>query len=89
MNLQQTEYSAGQHLENLYENVFEEVYPQIKTQKTGVLSTVIHFLIRVGESENELAQAEEICRKFKLDRKTSLNDDLSISLDTHRSRISK
>ena len=68
-------YLVGKKLEELYQDVFEEIYPQIATQRKGVLSTVIHIILYPEES-----QAKKICQKCEIYH-NDLNDDLSISLD--------
>lgn len=60
----------------MYKDIFAEIYPQIKNQKKGVLSTVIYTILEPDES-----QAEEICNFFKIKSNVLLEDDLSISLD--------
>lgn len=77
MNPQQVGCSPGESLERLYEKVFEEIYPQIKNHKKGVLSTVVYIIL----GENNKSQAQELCQGFKINSKSSLNDDLSISSD--------
>lgn len=69
-------FSVGQNIEKLYQENFEEIYPKIKNQKKGVLSTVIYILL----GANNL-QAKEICQKLKIEDYALLEDDLSISAD--------
>lgn len=76
MNLQEVGCSPGESLERLYEEVFDEIYPQIKNQKIGVLSTVIYTILEADKS-----QAIKLCDYFKIDSKSPLNDDLTISSD--------
>ncbi|MFM7366181.1 MAG: hypothetical protein ACKO11_17145 [Cuspidothrix sp.] len=74
MNLQG--FSPGQRLENLYEDVFDDIYPQIKNQKKGVLSTVIYLILTPEDSK-----AKQICNDLKIESNALLSDDLSISSD--------
>lgn len=76
MNPQEVGYSPGENLERLYDKVFNEIYPQIKNQKKGVLSTVIYTIL-----ETDKLKAQELCDSLKIDSKSPLNDDLSISSD--------
>ncbi|WP_138505717.1 hypothetical protein [Nostoc sp. PA-18-2419] len=73
---QKIEYLVGQSLEKLYEQVFDEIHPQIKNQKRGVLSTVIYTILAPEE-----LQAQEICNVLQIGSQAVLNDDLSISAD--------
>jgi len=73
MNNQKIGYSPDQNLKTIYEKVFEEIYPHIKNQKKGVLSTVIYLI--VPES------ATKICSSFAIDSKALLEHDLLISFD--------
>ncbi|MEA5597518.1 hypothetical protein [Rivularia sp. UHCC 0363] len=76
--------SVGKNLEKLYyEKVFNEIYPQIKHQKKGILSTVIHILLDPEES-----QAQKICNRLEIKDNALLKDDLSISSDILRLFIS-
>jgi hypothetical protein len=73
MNPQEVGYSPGKSLRRLYKQVFDEIYPQIKDQKIGILSTVIGIL--------EPEESQEIYQIYKINMKASLKDDLSISSD--------
>lgn len=75
MNLQNIGFSPGQRLENLYEEVFDDIYPQIKNHKKGVLATVIYILTP------ENSKAEQICKDLQIEHNALLSDDLSISSD--------
>lgn len=74
MNLQNIECSVGEDLEKLYTQVFDEIYPHIKNQKKGILSTVIYIII-------DKEQAKYICDYFKIQSTTLLDDDVIISSD--------
>ncbi|MBD2665354.1 hypothetical protein B6N60_02831 [Richelia sinica FACHB-800] len=73
MDIDKIGFSPGQEIEKLYEKVFEEIYPHIKHQKKGILSTVINLIVS--------QDAKEICSLLNIDNKASLEDDLSISSD--------
>ncbi|MBE9233370.1 hypothetical protein IQ231_17245 [Cuspidothrix issatschenkoi LEGE 03284] len=73
MNNPKKGFFPGQRLERLYEEVCDHIYPQLKKQKKGVLSTVIHLIVP--------EYGEEICASCYIDNKASLEDDLSISSD--------
>lgn len=72
----QPRFSVGQNIEKLYQRIFEEIYPEIKNQKKGVLSTVIYKILGADNS-----QAKEVCQSLKIKDYASLEDDLSISVD--------
>lgn len=61
---------ANKHLETLYQEVFDQVYPQIKDQKNGVLYKVIHILLEEQESK-----ADEICTDLGIKDNASREDD--------------
>lgn len=68
--------SVGDNLEKLYKDVFHKIYSHIKNQKKGVLSSVIYIIL-----EQDKSQAESLCKYFKINSKSPLNNDLSISSD--------
>lgn len=72
----QPRFSVGQNIEKLYQKIFEEIYPEIKNQKKGVLSTVIYKILGADNS-----QAQEVCQFLKIENYALLEDDLSISAD--------
>jgi hypothetical protein len=72
----QPRFSVGQNIEKLYQSIFEEIYPEIKNQKKGVLSTVIYKILGADKS-----QAQEVCQSLKIQDYALLEDDLSISAD--------
>jgi hypothetical protein len=72
----QSQFSVGQNIEKLYQAICEEIYPKIKNQKKGVLSTVIYIILGADNS-----QAQEVCQYLKIKDYASLEDDLSISVD--------
>lgn len=76
MNLQNIGFSPGQKLKKLYEEVFDDIYPQIKNQKKGVLSTVIYSILTPEDSK-----AQQICKDLQIESNALLSDDLSISSD--------
>ncbi|MCB8751656.1 hypothetical protein [Planktothrix agardhii] len=61
---------ANEYLETLYQNVFEQVYPQVKDQKNGVLYKVIYILLEGQESK-----ADEICTDLRIKDNASREDD--------------
>lgn len=61
---------ANEYLETLYQNVFEQVYPQIKDHKNGVLYKVIYILLEGQESK-----ADEICTDLRIKDNASREDD--------------
>lgn len=61
---------ANKHLETLYQEVFDQVYPQIKDQTNGVLYKVIHILLKGQESK-----ADEICTDLSIKDNASREDD--------------
>ncbi|MEA5576919.1 hypothetical protein [Anabaena sp. UHCC 0451] len=63
--------SPEQVIEDLYQEVFYTIYKQIKGDRKGVLSRVIHLLAP--------DKAKEICQRFQIQNYGSLSDDLSIS----------
>jgi hypothetical protein len=72
----QPKFSVGQNIEKLYQAICEEIYPKIKNQNKGVLSTVIYIILGSDNS-----QAQEVCQYLKIKDYASLEDDLSISVD--------
>ena len=72
----QNREKVGQNRERLYRAICEEIYPQIKNLKEGVLFTVIYIIL---ESDN--SQAQKICEYLKIKDSAELEDDLSISAD--------
>ncbi|PSB38460.1 hypothetical protein C7B69_02925 [filamentous cyanobacterium Phorm 46] len=72
----QPRFSVGQNIEKLYQRIFEEIYPEIKNQKKGVLSTVIYKILGADNS-----QAKEVCQSLEIEDYALLEDDLSISAD--------
>ncbi|WP_071189132.1 hypothetical protein [Trichormus sp. NMC-1] len=76
MNTQKIGFSPGKELKKLCDDIFNEIYPQIKKQKKGVLSTIIYIIL-----EQEHSQAEQIHKYFQIENNASLEDDLSISAD--------
>lgn len=72
----QPRFSVGQNIEKLYQRIFEEIYPEIKNQKKGVLSTVIYKILGADNS-----QAKEVCQYLEIKDYALLEDDLSISAD--------
>jgi|688.fasta_scaffold55258_2 hypothetical protein len=65
--------SPEQVMEDLYQEVFDSVYKQIKGDSKGVLPRVIHLLAP------DALKAKEICQRFQIQDYGSLSDDLSIS----------
>jgi hypothetical protein len=63
---------TNEHLEKLYKDVFDQVYPHIVNQKNGVLYKVIHILL---ESEQSKSKADELCTCFGIKDDASLEDD--------------
>lgn len=76
MNPLGRKYPTGKNPEILYKQVFYTVKPLIKKQKKGLLSSVVHIILKPDES-----QAKYLCEYFNIDSKSSLEDDLSIFLD--------
>ncbi|MEG4351148.1 hypothetical protein QUA74_15530 [Microcoleus sp. LAD1_D3] len=72
----QTRFPVDQNIEKLYQAICEEIYPNIKNQKKGVLSTVIYIILGADNS-----QAQEVCQYLKIKDYALLEDDLSISDD--------
>lgn len=72
----QTKVSVGQNIENLYEEIFNEIYPEIKQQKKGVLSKVIYTI-----SEADNSEVQKNCQYLKVGDYALLDDDSSISTD--------
>ncbi len=63
-------------LKELYQDVYDQVYPQIKDQKLGVLCTVIHVILNSDQT-----QAKKICQELGIEGKSSWEEDLSIGAD--------
>lgn len=63
-----------QVIENLYQEVFDTIYKQIKGDRKGVLPRVIHLILAP-----DTLKAKELCQFFQIKDNGSLNDDLSIS----------
>ena len=56
---------------DLYKKVFEQIYPEIKDKKRGVLYITIHRIL----GEKNIKQADEICEQNKIKNNTRLDDD--------------
>ncbi|MEG3905456.1 hypothetical protein QUB19_23965 [Microcoleus sp. B4-C5] len=67
---------ANEHLETLYKDVWELVYPQVANENKGVLYKVIHILL-----EAEKSTADDICTATGINKNASLNDDERIAGD--------
>jgi hypothetical protein len=76
MNTQKIGFSPGKELKKLCDDIFNEIYPQIKNHKKGVLSAIIYIIL-----EPKHLQAEQIHKYFQIENNASLEDDLSISAD--------
>ena len=74
--MQKIGFSPGKELKKLCDDIFNEIYPQIKNHKKGVLSAIIYIIL-----EPEHLQAEQIHKYFQIENNASLEDDLSISAD--------
>jgi hypothetical protein len=61
------------HLESLYNDIFEQVNPRLKTNN-GVLFTAIHVILEADNS-----QASEICRYLDIREDTSLENDFKFA----------
>lgn len=70
-----SKFSVGQNIKNLYEQIFDEIYPTIENKKEGVLYKVIHIL------QPDQLQAQEVCNALKIEDNAFLDDDVSISSD--------
>ncbi|MBD1813488.1 hypothetical protein NDA07_00490 [Microcoleus vaginatus DQ-U2] len=67
---------ANEHLETLYKDVWELVYPLVANENKGVLYKVIHILL-----EAEKSTADDICTATGINKNASLNDDERIAGD--------
>ena len=64
---------ANKRLENLYNGVFRELYPQIKNQKRGVLYYLIYKLLEADQS-----QADIICHQIDIKENARREDDKKV-----------
>lgn len=65
---------ANETLKDIYEKIFNLIYPNIKNQKRrGVLYYVIHELLRTDETEE--SQADKICNRLDIKKSSRLEDD--------------
>lgn len=67
---------TNEHLETLYKDVWELVYPHVANENKGVLYKVIHILL-----EAEKSTADDICTATRINKNASLNDDERIAGD--------
>ncbi|WP_339459233.1 hypothetical protein, partial [Nodularia spumigena] len=66
---------VNKQFKSLYKQVFNQIKDKIKGQN-GVLRSVIFILL-----DPDIEQAEELCKYFQINRRSELDDDLSICFD--------
>lgn len=64
-----------EYFETRYQQIFEQVFPQIKSQEVGTLSSVIYLIL------DNKSQAQELCQEYDIKKKASLDEDLDLSDD--------
>ncbi|WP_041804243.1 hypothetical protein [Microcystis aeruginosa] len=63
-----------EYFETRYKQIFEQVFPHIKRQEVGTLSSVIYLIL-------DTSQAQELCQEYGIKKNASLDDDLDLSDD--------
>ena len=64
-----------EYFETRYQQIFEQVFPHIKSQEVGTLSSVIYLIL------DNKSQAQELCQEYDIKKKASLDEDLDLSDD--------
>ncbi|MEA5536606.1 hypothetical protein [Crocosphaera sp. XPORK-15E] len=65
---------GSKHFEENSKQIFEQVYPHIKYQRLGTLSSVIYLIL-------DKLEAQELCKKYGIDKKATLDKDVELSED--------